>query len=92
MNKKTEIYELSPITSQKSFSGKAKVIIIGNKRYLRSYDTIMGCIDLATNEIHRYSDYKSHTTCKHIKSFLPYDYKKFWNLPIEEQPEITVVL
>lgn len=90
MAKKTEIYELTPTNGRKSFNRKAKVIIIGNRRYLRSYDTIIGCID-ENGKAHRYSDHRSKTTGVHVKSFFP-DYAAFWKLPLEKQPDITVTL
>ena len=90
MPKKTEIYELIPKNGRKSFYGKAKVIVVGNRRYLRSYDTIMGCIDENGNA-HRYSNYRSNTTGSHVKSFFP-DSAAFWKLPIEKQPKIIVTL
>ena len=90
MTQKTEIYELVPRSGRKSFCGKAKVIVVGNRRYLRSYDTIMGCID-EDGKAHRYSDYHSATTATHIRSFFP-DPKGFWGLPLEKQPEIAVTL
>ena len=90
MAQKTEIYELTPRNGRKSFYGKAKVIVNGNRRYLRSYDTIMGCID-GDGKPHRYSDYHSATTGAHIRSFFP-DPKGFWELPLEKQPKIMVAL
>ena len=90
MAQKTEIYELEPRNGRKSFYGKAKVVIVGNRRYLRSYDTIMGCID-ENGKAHRYSDYHSNTTGAHIRSFFP-DPQGFWKLPLEKQPQITVTL
>ncbi len=91
MAQKTEIYELAPNNGRKSFYGKAKVIIIGNRHYLLSYDTVMGCIDYDTGKVHRYSGYYSYTTACHVKSFFP-DPKAFWDLPLENQPKITVTL
>ena len=90
MAKKPEIHELVPKNGRKSFYGKAKVIIVGNRRYLRSYDTIIGCIDENGKE-HRYSDWDSMTTRNHVKSFFR-DGKAFWKLPLEPQPKISVTL
>ena len=90
VKRKTEIYELTPTNGRASFYGKAKVIVIGERRYLRSYDTIMGCID-ENGKAHRYSDYHSNTTGCHVKAFFP-DAKEFWKLPLEKQPKITVTL
>ena len=89
-NIKTEIYELEPRNGRKSFYGKAKVIIVGNRRYLRSYDTIIGCID-ENGKPHRYSDYNSNTTCCHVKSFFG-DSLKFWDLPLENTPTLTITI
>ena len=85
---KTEIYELTPTNGRKSFYGKAKVIVSGNRHYLRSYDTIIGCIDYKTGKVHRYSNYHSNTTGCHVRAFFP-DPEAFWKLPLEKQPDIT---
>lgn len=90
MKAKTEIYELTPTNGRKSFYGKAKVIIVKNRRYLRSYDTIMGCID-ENGKAHRYSDYHSNTTGCHVKSFFG-DSTDFWKLPLEKTPTLTITL
>lgn len=61
------MYELKP-TNQKSFYGKAKVIIIGSVQYLKSYDTIV-CY-LVNNTLYKtWNDY-SATTMKHVNAFL----------------------
>ena len=91
LNKETEIYEVVPRNGRRSFYGKAKVIVIGKIHYLRSYDTIMGCIDYGTGKVHRYSDYHSNTTGAHVRSFFP-DPEGFWKLPLEKKPKITVNL
>jgi len=90
MAQKTEIYELTPNNGRKSFYGKANVIVIGGRRYLRSYDTIIGCVD-ENGVMHRYSDYHSHTTGCHVKSFFA-DSNAFWKLPLEKCPKVTVTL
>ena len=87
----TEIYDLIPNNGRKSFYGKAKVIIIGSCHYLRSYDTIMGWIDHKDGSIHRCSDYKSYTTCAHVKSFTC-GKVDFWSLPLEKKPTLKVIL
>ena len=89
--KKTVIYDLVPRNGRKSFYGKAKVIVIGNRHYLRSYDTIMGCIEFGTGKVHRYSNYHSTTTGAHVKSFFP-NADAFWKTPIEKNPFLTVTL
>lgn len=88
MSIKTEVYELTPTDGRKSFYGKAKAIVKGGWKYLRSYDTIMGGIDPKGKE-HRYSDHKSKTTCRHVKSFFT---DGFWKLPVEKSPKITVTI
>lgn len=88
MKNNTEIYDLTPCNGRKSFYGKAKVIVKGGWKYLRSYDTIIGGIDPKGKE-HRFSSHKSNTTCAHVKSFFS---DGFWELPIEKSPRITVAL
>ena len=64
----TITYEL-PATHQKSFYGKAHVIVSDdNKLYLQSYDTIVARID--RNGFHRLWNGWSATTAKHINAFL----------------------
>ena len=55
-----EIYELKPLY-QKSFYGKAKVIVKGDTKYLRSYDTIVMSRD-RNGKLHRYWNGWSATT------------------------------
>lgn len=62
-----EIYELKPLY-QKSFYGKAKVIVKGETKYLRSYDTIVMSRD-GNGKLHRYWNGWSATTGKHIRAF-----------------------
>ena len=90
MKAKTEIYELTPTNGRKSFCGKAKVIFADNRRYLFSYNTIMGCID-ENGKPHRYSDYHSNTTRCHVKAFFG-DSLKFWELPLEKTPTLRITI
>lgn len=84
------VYDLTPADSRKSFYGKAKVIFCDGARYLLSYDTIMGSID-AQGKWHKYSDYYSATTNRHVIAFFG-DNKRFWALPLEQKPNISVTL
>jgi len=69
----TTIYDLrTEYDARQSFYGKAQVIVEGNKKFLRSYSTIVAEItELGNGEydvkVHgTYSD----TTLRHIKEFL----------------------
>lgn len=76
------IYELMPST-QKSYYGKAKVIITENGSYLLSYNTIV--CGMVNNKFYKYWDAYSVTTMNHINDFLweiglnIYGGKKWWN-------------
>lgn len=86
----TAIYELVPKNGRASFNRKAKVIMAGGNRYLKSYDTVMGYID-KEGKHHKTSDYRSGTTNVHIKTFFG-DSKAFYALPLEECPKFLVSL
>lgn len=87
----SEVYDLIPTNGRKSFNGKAKVIVAGNYKYLKSYDTIIGYKD-RNGKAHRLSDYRSNTTDCHIKAFFG-DGKAFRALPLETRNyEICVSL
>ena len=86
----TEIYELTPRNGRKSFYGKAKIIREGNRSYLMSYETIIGCYDAEDCSYHRYSSHDSHTTRTHVLSAFPYIGKDFWKLPLEKAPNLTI--
>lgn len=67
-------FNLKPFgTSQKSFYGKAIVIVTNdrheNTQRLYSYDTQVACLDLSDNTFSIFGWY-SATTSKHIHSFL----------------------
>lgn len=62
------IYDLAAI-GQKSFNGRAKVIITDNGKYLMSYSTLVLYISNAGDVVRLWGDW-STTTAKHINSFL----------------------
>lgn len=62
-------YELKPVTSQKSFYGKANVKVYDNgTQVLRSYETDVIYKD-ANGKLHRLWSGYSATTGKHIRAF-----------------------
>lgn len=68
--------------SQKSFYGKAKLVIDGGKVYLQSYDTFVCCMD-ESNQFRRLWSGWSATTARHVNAFrsayeLPMISKKEW--------------
>ena len=68
MESTTQIYNLSAnYDSRKSFYGKAEVLIEGDKVMLRSYSTIVACIEGDKAEVY---GWYSNTTGRHIKEFL----------------------
>ena len=74
-------YELKPVTSQKSFYGKAEVYVLKDgRRILRSYQTYVAVID-ADGQVYNTWGGWSATTGKHIKSFLGLNKKGYENLP-----------
>lgn len=89
----TKSYYLDSVTQQ-SFYGKAKVIVIDDVVYLKSYDTIVGFIK--DGEFCRTWDQYSATTMKHIQAFLykfdlPCGGKSWWNgLPVTEMDDLTM--
>jgi len=80
-------------TKQRSFYGKAKVLIAkgGHGYMLRSYETIHCMVD-ESGAVHRFSDYKSNTTCRHLREFLRDGYKGYWKLPLEAKPSVSITL
>lgn len=86
-----KIYELKPITSQKSFYGKAYVLEDekGNL-FLKSYDTIV--CGIINGKFKKFWDGYSKTTITHVNDFRnAYDmktlYKKDWeSLSVENDP------
>ena len=68
--------------SQKSFYGKAKLVIDDGKVYLQSYNTFVCCMD-ENGQFHRLWSGWSATTARHINAFrsahgLPMIDKKEW--------------
>lgn len=53
---------------QKSFYGKAKVVMDGGKAYLQSYNTFVCCMD-ENGQFHRLWSGWSATTARHINAF-----------------------
>ena len=66
-----KILDLKPLNRQKSFGGKAQIIIImnGNTIQLRSFETIVAEYNTKEDVINVF-DWFSPTTAKHINSFL----------------------
>lgn len=79
-------YELTPNTSQKSFYGKAKVIVTSEGKYLKSYNTIIMCIKNDGSMV-RYWGGWSNTTGKHIKAFSGLNKKEYFNIEMETTPQ-----
>ena len=77
------IYELKPVTRQKSFYGKAKVIVLDDgTQLLKSYDTIV-LKRKASGELVRTWQSWSATTGKHIAAFAGINKKEYLALPLE---------
>ena len=77
------IYELKPVTRQKSFYGKAKVIVLDDgTQLLKSYDTIV-LKRKASGELVRTWQSWSATTGKHIAAFAGINKKQYLALPLE---------
>ena len=65
-----KILDLKPLKGQKSFGGKAQIIIMnGNIIQLRSFETIVAEYNTKEDVINVF-DWFSMTTAKHINSFL----------------------
>ena len=77
------VYELKPTTRQKSFYGKAKVIVSDDgTRLLKSYDTIV-IKRKPDGELVRTWQSWSATTGKHIAAFAGINKKEYLALPLE---------
>jgi len=64
-----ETYELKPaVQNRKSFYGKARVILAGPLKLLKSYETIVCYID-AAGVLHRTWAGWSATTSRHVDAF-----------------------
>lgn len=78
-------FELNPVTSQKSFYGKAIVYCFADgSRLLRSYDTPVAYM-AADGTISRLWGGWSATTGKHVASFCGLNKKGFMALPLTEE-------
>lgn len=77
------IYELKPVSRQKSFYGKAKVIVLDDgTQLLKSYDTIV-LKRKASGELVRTWQSWSATTGKHIAAFAGINKTEYLALPLE---------
>ena len=77
------IYELKPTTNQKSFYGKAQVIVSSDgTQFLKSYETIV-LKRKPDGELVRTWDGWSATTGKHIAAFAGINKKQYLALPLE---------
>ena len=65
-----KFYELAAVNGRKSFNGKAKVVITGNKRTLFSYGTPIVTIDESDGTYLRHWNGWTVTTGTHINAFL----------------------
>ena len=78
--KMSTFYDLSPVNNQKSFYGKAKVLIDDNgNKTLYSYETKILTITKTGEYIKHWSDWTA-TTGKHIKAFCGMNKKQFESL------------
>ena len=84
------MFDLIPANNQKSFYGKAKVIVTAKGLYLKSYDTFVAFVDKKKN-FYRLWDGYSATTAKHIHSFrirlglAPMGKKEWENLKVYDE-------
>ena len=77
------IYELKPTTNQKSFYGKAQVIVSSDgTQFLKSYETIV-LKRKPDGELVRTWQGWSATTGKHIAAFAGINKKEYLALPLE---------
>ena len=77
------IYELKPTTNQKSFYGKAQVIVSSDgTQFLKSYETIV-LKRKPDGELVRTWQGWSATTGKHIAAFAGINKKQYLALPLE---------
>lgn len=77
------VYELKPVTRQKSFYGKANVIVLDDgTQLLKSYETIV-LKRKPNGALVRTWQGWSATTGKHIAAFAGINKKEFLSLPLE---------
>lgn len=69
--KSVKVFDLVPTDGHKSFYGKARCIVDDGDEFLKSYETIVACVDKHGN-LHRYWNGYSATTARHLNSFLDY--------------------
>lgn len=62
-------FDLVPNNNRKSFYGKAKVTVIGNRAILKSYNTVVCEINTKSGTFTRYWNGWSATTARHIDAF-----------------------
>lgn len=79
-------HELTPTTTQKSFYGKAKIIETSEGKYLKSYNTIIMCVNNDGSMIRFWSGW-SATTGKHISAFCGLNKKEYLKLDYKATPE-----
>jgi hypothetical protein len=82
MNKELKVYDLAPETSQKSFYGKAKVLVEVDRTVLFSYGTPIVSRYTGGKVVRHYEGWSS-TTGRHINSFSGLRKKEFVKLPYE---------
>lgn len=83
MKKFTEVYEVAPCDSHKSFYGKAKVYLTDDgERWLKSYDTFVLKQDSNGKWIRLWNSW-SATTGRHISAFAGFNKKEYMELPME---------
>ena len=90
--------DLSPTNGRKSFYGNAKVVIVGNDKFLYSYDTPVAALLMRDGQqfVHRLWDGRSATTTSHIKAWLyttglqakGCSVKAFYDLPLTDIADI----
>ena len=77
------IYELKPATRQKSFYGKANVIVLDDgTQFLKSYDTIVLKRKPDGGLVRTWQGWTA-TTGKHIAAFAGINKKEYLALPFE---------
>lgn len=81
------ISELHPVDGRKSFYGKALIFEVGEKRMLRSYDTVVAFFD-KNGKPHRTWGGWSATTGRHIYAFTGKHKAEWEKLPIEPEPAL----
>lgn len=78
------IFELKPVNGQKSFYGKAQVLVFMGEHYLKSYDTLVCSYNPNSGAFWRLWTGYSATTMRHVNAFLalyglPGGGKQWWD-------------